>query len=132
ASILAMHPRVLVLDEPTSGLDPVGKAEVFAVVRELRRRRDVTIVLVEQEAEKIAEFSDRVIVLYDGVVELDGAPRDVFANGETLNDMGLAVPQVSELADLHNRAWGTAYRFLNVEEACSALARELTGGGCDR
>jgi len=119
------HPRVLVLDEPTSGLDPVGKAEVFAVVHELKQRHDVTIIMVEQNAEKIAEFADRVVVLHEGLVVLDGAPREVFANSELMARVGLAIPQVSEFATLHNRKWHTAFSFLTVDEACRALAHQL-------
>jgi len=125
ASILAMYPRVLVLDEPTSGLDPVGKADVFRVVRGLKQRHDVTIVMVEQDAEQIAEFSDRVIVLNEGVVALDGVPRDVFARAELMAEIGLAIPQVSELAMLHNRAFGTEFSFLDVDEAAAGLLGEL-------
>jgi len=125
ASVLAMYPRVLVLDEPTSGLDPVGKAEVFKVVAELKRRHDVTVIMVEQNAEKIAEFSDRVVVLHEGTVALDGDPREVFANPELMAQIGLAVPQVSELAVLHNQDWGTDFSFLNVDEAYRMLVSEL-------
>ncbi|MCJ7736339.1 MAG: ATP-binding cassette domain-containing protein, partial [Anaerolineae bacterium] len=128
ASVLAMHPRVLVLDEPTSGLDPVGKADVFRVVRELKLRHDVTIVMVEQNAEQIAEFSDRVIVLNEGVVALDGVPRDVFARADLMTEIGLAVPQVSELAALHNQAFGTEFSFLDVDEAAAGLSGELGHG----
>ncbi len=81
ASILAMQPKILVLDEPTSGLDPMGKAEVFRVVRELKRQEGMTIVMVEQEAEKIAEFSDRVVVLADGAVAMDGTPQERLCPG---------------------------------------------------
>jgi energy-coupling factor transporter ATP-binding protein EcfA2 len=79
ASILAMTPRILVLDEPTSGLDPMGKAEVFRVVSELKQQEQMTIVMVEQESEKIAEFSDRVVVLCDGKIALVDTPGRVFA-----------------------------------------------------
>ena len=128
ASVLAMHPRVLVLDEPTSGLDPVGKADVFRVVRELKLRHDVTIVMVEQNAEQIAEFSDRVIVLNEGVVALDGVPRDVFTRTDLMTEIGLAVPQVSELAALHNQAFVTGFSFLDVGEAAAGLIGELEHG----
>jgi energy-coupling factor transport system ATP-binding protein len=125
ASILAMRPRILVLDEPTSGLDPIGKAEVFRVVRELKRQQGMTIIMVEQEAEKIAEFSDRVVVLEDGAVALEGTPHELFSQTEVLERIGLAIPQVSELAVLHNRRWGTAFDFVRLEEAYVALAEQL-------
>lgn len=127
ASILAMQPKILVLDEPTSGLDPIGKAEVFRVVRELKRQKGMTIVMVEQEAEKIAEFSDRVIVLEDGALAMQGTPKEVFSQAEAMERIGLAIPQVSELAGLHNRRWDTEYDFVNLDEAYAALAGQLQG-----
>lgn len=126
AAILAMTPRILVLDEPTSGLDPIGKAEVFRVVRELKQQRQMTIVLVEQESEKIAEFSDRVVVLWDGRVALADTPDRVFAQVELMHEIGLAVPQVSELAHLFNTRRGTHYVFTSLEDACQALVPSET------
>jgi energy-coupling factor transporter ATP-binding protein EcfA2 len=125
ASILAMKPRILVLDEPTSGLDPVGKADVFRVVRELKRQQGMTIIMVEQEAETIAEFSERLIVLWDGNVAMDGTPREVFAQVTALEGCGLAIPQVSQLAHLHNGQWGTDYDFIRLDEAYAVLAEQL-------
>lgn len=125
ASILAMKPKILVLDEPTSGLDPIGKAEVFRVVRELKRQEGMTIVMVEQEAEKIAEFSDRVVVLDDGAVAMEGTPEQIFSQSEAMKKVGLAIPQVSELAGLHNQQWGTEYKFVNLEDAYAMLVGQL-------
>jgi len=125
ASILAMQPKILVLDEPTSGLDPIGKAEVFRVVRELKRQQGMTIIMVEQEAERIAEFSDRVVVLGSSGVVLEGTPREVFAQVEAMAEIGLAIPQVSEFAVLHNRRWGTDYDFVRLDEAYETLVMEL-------
>lgn len=121
AAILAMTPRILVFDEPTSGLDPIGKAEVFRVVRELKQRDGMTIVMVEQESEKIAEFSDRVVVLRDGKVALVDTPDRVFAQVELMREIGLAVPQVSELAHLFNTRRNTSYTFTSLEDAYRAL-----------
>jgi len=121
AAILAMTPRILVLDEPTSGLDPMGKAEVFRVVRELKQREQMTIVMVEQESEKIAEFSDRVVVLRDGQVALVDTPDNVFAQVELMHEVGLAVPQVSELAHLFNTRRHTSCAFTSLEDAYQAL-----------
>lgn len=125
ASILAMQPKILVLDEPTSGLDPIGKAEVFRVVRELKHQEGMTIIMVEQEAEKIAEFSDRVVILGSSGVVMEGTPREVFTQVEAMAEIGLSIPQVSEFAVLHNRRWGTDYGFVRLDEAYETLAREL-------
>ena len=125
AAILAMTPRILVLDEPTSGLDPIGKAEVFRVVRELKQREQMTIVMVEQESEKIAEFSDRVMVLCDGRVVLVDTPDRVFGQVELMREIGLAVPQVSELAHLFNTRRHTSYAFTSLEDAYQTLAPRI-------
>ena len=125
AAALAMLPRVLVLDEPTAGLDPIGKEEVFDVIRDLQRRRQMTIVLVEQEAEKIAEFSDRVAVLHEGRIELIGSPKEIFSQVDRLHEIGVAAPQVSELAALINARQGTNYAFTTLDEAREALAPSL-------
>jgi energy-coupling factor transporter ATP-binding protein EcfA2 len=130
ASILAMTPRILVLDEPTSGLDPIGKAEVFRVVRELKKRDGMTIVMVEQESEKIAEFSDRVVVLRDGKVVLVDTPDRVFAQVELMHEIGLAVPQVSELAHLFNTRHHTSYTFTSLKDALQALVPSETSEVC--
>jgi energy-coupling factor transport system ATP-binding protein len=121
ASILAMMPKILVLDEPTASLDPLGKTEVFSVVRELRRQRGMTIIMVSFESERIAEFSDRVVVLREGQVEMQGTPDRVFAQVELMGEIGLAVPQVSELAYTMNRRYHTTYVFTQLEEAYQKL-----------
>jgi energy-coupling factor transport system ATP-binding protein len=116
ASILAMEPEILVLDEPTSGLDPAGKEEVFRVVDRLRREKDMTIIMAGHECEQIAEFSDRVLVLDGGRVALEGAPREVFAEAARLREIGVAIPQMAELAaGLHER--GALCRFITLAEA---------------
>ena len=120
ASILAMKPGIIVFDEPTSGLDPMGKSEVFRVIRELKRRDDITVFMVEQEAEKIAEFSDRVIVMEEGRIAMVGTPSEIFCQVERMHEIGLAVPQVSELGhDLSDATHG--YNFTFLDEAYAAL-----------
>jgi energy-coupling factor transporter ATP-binding protein EcfA2 len=129
ASILAMQPQILVLDEPTSGLDPIGKAEVFQVVRELKNQAGMTIIMVEQDAETIAQFSDRVVVLEDGVVAMEGTPQDVFSQVEAMERIGLAIPQVSQFGELHNRHWGTEYNFVRLDQAHTTLREQLLDPG---
>ena len=132
AAVLAMTPDVLVLDEPTASLDPRGKQEVFAVVRDLRRRRGMTIVMVEQDAESIAEFSDRVAVLAQGRVRRIGSPHEVFACVDEIEDLGLRVPQVTEVAERLNLRHGTTHRFTRLEEAALALGCELAASRGER
>ncbi len=127
AAILAMRPEVLVLDEPTSGLDQRGKAEVFGAIESLRRQEGLTILMVEHDAEQIAAFSDRVAVLQDGRVVLVDTPAVVFRRTDVMREVGLAAPQVSELADRLNARCGTAYTFTRFEEAYEALKGERVG-----
>ncbi len=125
AAMLAMTPEVLVLDEPTTSLDPRGRQEVFATVRDLRRQRGMTIMMVEQDAECIAEFSDRVALLAEGSVRRVGPPPEIFSRPGELVEMGVRVPQVTEVAMALNRRHGSAHRFVRLEEAVRSLAREL-------
>jgi energy-coupling factor transporter ATPase len=126
ASVLAMTPKILVLDEPTASLDPLGKTEVFSVVRELRQQRGMTIILVGHESEQIAEFSDRVVVLNHGQVELVGTPAEVFGQVERMRTIGLAVPQVSDLAHSLNGYHQTNFVFTQLDQACRALTSYFT------
>jgi len=127
AAVLGMTPRVLVLDEPTAGLDPAGKAEVLAVVQQLRRSQDMTIIMVEQDGELVAEFADRAAVLHEGRIALVETPEKVFHETGLLRAAGLASPQVTALADCLNARLGTHYAFSRLEEAYRTLSRDRPG-----
>jgi energy-coupling factor transport system ATP-binding protein len=119
ASMLAMEPEILILDEPTSGLDPIGKAEVFGVVSKLKNEKNMTIIMIEQDSERVAEFSDRVVILDQGRIVLEGTPRAVFEQVEFLREIGASIPQVAELAYDYSVLNKTDCSFLSVEEAVS-------------
>ncbi|MFQ6015814.1 MAG: energy-coupling factor ABC transporter ATP-binding protein [Anaerolineae bacterium] len=125
ASVLAMRPPLLVLDEPTAGLDPIGKTEVLSVIRTLRQDAETTVVLVEQDPEVVAAFADRVVVLGDERIVMEGSPRQIFPQVERMHGLGLGVPQVSELAHTFNVHEGTDFRLLSVEEAQQRLLEHL-------
>ncbi len=97
ASMLVMQPRLLVLDEPTSQLDPVGKKEVFSVLDQLARDREMTVVIIEHELEWIGNFADRVIVMHEGRIVNDGTPRDVLTE-EALIELGVGNTDYTILA----------------------------------
>jgi len=128
AAALSMMPQILVLDEPTSGLDPIGKTEVFSVVHELKKMQNMTVVMVEHESEEIALFSDRVIVMDQGRIVLEGTPRDVFSRTQTLLDIGLNVPQVCELSDKMNQKFQPSrlYSFLTLQDAEESILRDFS------
>jgi len=125
ASVLAMRPQVLILDEPMGGLDPAGRSEVLAALSALRQDGATAIAMTESDPEAVAAFADRLLVLDEGQVALEGPPRDLFYQTEKLAGLGVAIPQMVRLADLLNRRLGTSFTFLNVDQAGKALAVHL-------
>lgn len=122
AGILAMEPDCLVLDEPTAMLDPQGRREVLDTVRRLNRERGITVVLITHYMEEAAQ-ADRVVVMEDGVVRLDGTPRTVFAQVEELRALELDVPQPTELCDrLRRQGVPLPADILTAEECAEALS----------
>ena len=98
ASALAMEPNILVMDEPTSNVDPIGKEEIFAVAEKLNGERAMTVIMAEHEVEVIAAYADRIVVMEDGRIILNGTPKEVFSHTEEFHRMGLRCPQVTEFA----------------------------------
>ncbi|MCX6031390.1 MAG: energy-coupling factor transporter ATPase [Chloroflexi bacterium] len=123
AAMLAMYPQVLVLDEPTASLDPAGKNAVFRVLAELRRKHEITIFMATQELERVARFADRVLVLHDGEIALQGPPAEVFANVPRLQEWGLGVPQLAELGHMLSQRTGKQCHFANMADAYKQLRR---------
>ena len=97
AGVMAMIPQCIVLDEPTAMLDPNGRREVVKTVHELNRQEGITVVLITHYMEEVIN-ADRVIVMDDGRVVMDGTPREIFSRVEELKSYRLDVPQVTELA----------------------------------
>ncbi len=131
AGVLAMRPAYVVLDEPTSYLDPAGRERVLNVLWDLRQE-GISVIHVTHSMEEIVD-ADRVVVMSEGKILRDGAPRDVFREADALRAVGLSTPQVTELMG-RLRALGCEVRpdVLSVEEAfreISALVGTGTGGG---
>lgn len=97
AGVFAMQPKYLVLDEPTAMLDPRGRRQVLRTIHKLNREMGVTVVLITHYMDEAAQ-SDRVVVVDEGKLLLDGMPREVFSHVEELKEVGLDVPQATELA----------------------------------
>ncbi len=97
AGVLAMEPKYIVLDEPTAMLDPVGRHEVMSILHRLNKEKGITVILITHNIEE-AQTAGRIVVLNKGKVYLDGSPRVVLAEGDLLEKVGLALPQVLELA----------------------------------
>ena len=124
ASVLAMRPQILVLDEPTLGLDPRARRTVLEAINSLRlaHGRGMTVVMASQDAESVARFADRVLVLRQGQVALVGSPGEVFSQVEQMQQWGIQVPQLAQLACLLRQRTGRQFSFLQAEEAAAALA----------
>lgn len=126
AGVLAMRPVVLVLDEATAMLDPQGRQEVLAVVRRLNREQGVTVLAITHFMEE-ALAADRIVVMDEGRVVLEGTPRELFAQPERLRALHLDVPQVARVAsDLHARVPGFPAGLLSTEEIVAAV-KDLAG-----
>jgi energy-coupling factor transporter ATP-binding protein EcfA2 len=100
AAALAMMPDILLLDEPTSELDPVGTEEIFQVLSRLNREHGITILIIEQKTEQLAAYANRILVLNDGAVAMEGEPWQVFARRKELEEIGVRIPQVTQLAGM--------------------------------
>ena len=98
AGVIAMEPKVLVLDEPTAGLDPQGRDAIFAQIQAYHRAKGAAVVLVSHSMEEIARNVERIAVLSDGRVLMQGTPEQVFARAHELEQVGLDVPQVTKVA----------------------------------
>ena len=103
AAILAMRPRVLVLDEPTAALDPASSALVFDTLRKVREE-GVTVVVIEQKVALLSEYCDRILVMGEGSLVLDGTPREVFAHADELRRIGVDSPRVARVYNSLARA----------------------------
>ena len=127
AGILAMEPECIVLDEATAMLDPAGRREVIDTVRRLNRERGITVVLITHHMAE-AENADRVIVMNDGQVAMDGAPHDVFAQVDMLHELGLAAPDTVELLHLLREAgMDVPLTGLTVDECADTICRAFGG-----
>lgn len=123
AGIMAMKPECIVLDEPTAMLDPNGRKEVIRTIHELNRKEKVTIVLITHYMEEVIE-ADQVIVMDDGKIVMEGAPREIFSQVEKLKQYRLDVPQVTELAcQLKKNGFPLPDGILTVDEFLTAMDR---------
>ncbi|PRR83549.1 energy-coupling factor transporter ATPase [Clostridium vincentii] len=123
AGVLAMKPDCIVFDEPTAMLDPSGRKEVMNNIKQLNKEYGITIILITHFMDEAAE-GDRVVVIDDGKIIMDGTPRNVFSQVETMKNIGLDVPQVTELAyELKNAGINISTEILNVDEMVNALCQ---------
>ena len=132
AGVIAMEPDVLILDEPTAGLDAEGRASVLKNIRDYRDAQNAAVLMVSHSMEEVASFCDRLVVMNRGQIVMDGTPGEVFSGASRLKEIGLSVPQVTEVFRLL-RAAGVDVPddVYTLEQAVAALTK-LKGGvpGC--
>ena len=127
AGVIAMEPECIVLDEATAMLDPSGRREVLDTVHRLNQERGITVVHITHHMSE-AEDADRVIVMNDGVVAMDGAPREIFSRVEELQALGLAAPDTVELLRRLNRhSMNLPLTAITVDECARAIFQALHG-----
>ena len=127
AGVIAMEPEVLILDEPTAGLDPTGRADILANIERYRKAKNATIMMVSHSMEDVARLTDRLLVLNNSRIAMDASPAEVFTHAEELVEMGLNIPQVTQVF-LHLRKMGVDVpNVYTIDQAVSAL-NAIRGG----
>ena len=133
AAALSMRPEMLVLDEPTYALDPVGREELYLLLSELKRNHDMTVLVVERDAEEAARFADRVVLMAGGRVVGAGEPREVLADSQALRNIGIPPLQMTELRDeITGLVRGLKLGGITVEKVARELSESMSlgrGGG---
>lgn len=130
AGIMAMDPDVLILDEPAAGLDPVGREEILGGIYSYQRKRKNAVVIVSHSMEDMARYSDRLIVMNDGRVFMQGSCREVFSESDKLTSVGLDVPQITKfMIALKNNGIEVRTDIFTVDEAKAEILSKMGGRG---
>ncbi len=124
ASIIAMKPQVLILDEPCAGLDPKGRDRILSLIKEYQRREGNTVIFVSHSMEDVAKIANRVLVLRKGEVAMFGTVSEVYSRGRELKDMGLNVPEVTDVfLRLHDMGIPCKTDIFTIEQAKAEFHR---------
>lgn len=129
AGIMAMKPDVLVLDEPAAGLDPKGREDIFTGLDRYRKESGASVIIVSHSMEDMARYCERLVVMNDGKIYLEGTQKEVFGDAEKLMKIGLGVPEVTRLiARLREGGMPVPQDIYTVDDAKAALLSLLGGG----
>ena len=130
AGVIAMEPKVLILDEPTAGLDPKGRDDILEQIKILHEKYKMTIVLVSHSMEDVGKLAERIVVMNGGKSELLGKPSEIFKEVETLERIGLAVPQVTYLMrPLREKGFDVSDEVFTVEKGTQEILKALANRG---
>ena len=132
AGVLAMEPKVLILDEPTAGLDPGGRDEILFKIKDMHERMNLTVILVSHSMEDVAKLADRILVMNGGSIEMFDTPSKIFENAERLSQIGLNVPQITQVCDrLRAAGMPLAGGIYTIEDAAWQISKLLKGGSAE-
>ena len=130
AGVLAMRPKVLILDEPTAGLDPVGKNNLLRLIVDYNKTTGNTVIFVSHNMDDVAQIADRVLVMNEGKVCLNGTVEEVYSQGELLSSLGLDVPEITALfIKLKDVGFDLGKTEYTVDGAKKAILNYLSKGG---
>ena len=124
AGVLAMNPKYLILDEPTAGLDPQGREDILAEVQSLRQKLGITVILVSHSMDDVARFADRLLVLNDSQLYMQGTSQEIFARAEEMRALGLDIPVVTAiLKRLAQEGWDIDTSIVDLDQARAEITR---------
>jgi len=127
AGVLAMHPHILILDEPTAGLDPRGRDEILGLISDMKKKLEMTIILVSHSMDDVARYVERIVVMGRGKKVFDGTPTEVFRHYTELEELGLSAPQITYIMHtLRDRGLDVPTDALTVEEAAEEIMKLFT------
>lgn len=124
AGVIAMEPKILMMDEPTAGLDPSAHREILNMIKRIQKKTDMLILFVSHNMADIADLSDRVMVMSEGRIAMDGSPREVFSDKEKLTGMGLSLPPAGKMSlELSEKIDGFCSKALSVKELADDIKK---------
>ena len=127
AGILAVEPEILVLDEPTAGLDPKGRKRLFDIIKNYQRATESTVVFVSHSMEDVAKLADKIIVISNGEIAMQGSVREIFSKSEELLKMGLSIPQITKVfIELNKRGYDFELVY-TLDDAVEQLNKYMEG-----
>ena len=130
AGVLSMEPKVLILDEPTAGLDPVGKNNLLKLIKDYNNKTGNTVIFVSHNMDDVALVADKVIVMNDGEIAMQGTVEQVYSQGEKLAELGLDVPEITSVfIELKNAGVDLGKTEYTVDGAKESIIKFLSEGG---
>ena len=127
AGVIAMEPEILILDEPTPGLDPSGREAILEKIEQYRQETNATIMMVSHSMNDVARLTDRLLVMCDACLAMDGTPMEVFSRAQELLDMGLDIPEITRVF-LHLQKMGLPVEQVYTTEQAVAQLKKLKEG----